>query len=103
MWEGNYTTAADSFSFGMVFYEILTSKIPYEDAQPYEVISIVIGGKRPNLPENLPKTLVNLIDQCWAHDPQARPTFPQICEILNQFNSRLCTLSANFRDKSASM
>jgi hypothetical protein len=38
------------------------------------------------LPESVPLYVRELITYCWAQDPMARPSFPNIIEILKQFD-----------------
>lgn len=39
-------------------------------------------GKRPDLPNSIPKCYKELITKCWDQDPEKRPTFAQIVESL---------------------
>ena len=37
---------------------------------------------RPDIPEDMPRGLSDLMQSCWAHDPSDRPSFTQIGEQL---------------------
>ena len=69
----------DSYSYGMVLYELFEHKVPFHDIQSkFWIGSIVLAGGRPTITCNLPPYLKNLILACWKANPQERPTFPTI-------------------------
>jgi len=39
---------------------------------------------RPPLDETWPPEVISLIEDCWNHDPDKRPTFRQIIELLQE-------------------
>jgi len=74
-----YTSKSDVYSFGMLCYEILTGLIPLAEypASNYDVV--LVEMQRPTIPSDVyPKKLVELICQCWQHDPNRRPTSLEI-------------------------
>lgn len=77
-----YTKKADVFSFGMVLWEMVTGKIPFEGKTPLQVVRALDTGSRPDLPEDLHPAFTQLITECWAQDMNARPTFNEIVERL---------------------
>ncbi|KAI4315508.1 hypothetical protein L6164_028308 [Bauhinia variegata] len=78
------TEKADVYSFGMICFELLTGKVPFEDGhlQGETTNRNIKAGERPLFPNPSPKYLVNLIKKCWQTDPKNRPTFSSICRIL---------------------
>ncbi|XP_068644706.1 uncharacterized protein [Aristolochia californica] len=79
-----YTEKADVYSFGMVCFELLTGKVPFEDShlQGDKVIRNIRAGERPLFPYPTPKYLTSLTKRCWQADPPHRPNFSSICRIL---------------------
>ncbi|KAJ7952112.1 Protein kinase family protein [Quillaja saponaria] len=79
-----YTEKADVYSFGMLSFQVLTGKIPFEDnhLQGEKSIKNIRAGERPLFPFPSPKYIANLIKKCWQSDPTQRPTFSSICRIL---------------------
>ena len=43
-----------------------------------------IRGERPNLPRSWDQKVVDLIRNCWAHEPAARPSFLAILDLLDE-------------------
>ena len=81
-----YNNKVDVFSFAIILYEIFTCKVPSEDPQnknKFQLASFIMG-KRPTLNDRFPDFFKQLIEDCWAHDPNKRPSFAQILIRLKQ-------------------
>ncbi|KAK0588112.1 hypothetical protein LWI29_034500 [Acer saccharum] len=79
-----HTEKADVYSFGMLCFELLTGKVPFEDShlQGDTMARNIRAGGRPLFPSGSPKYLVNLTKRCWHTNPSQRPSFSSICRIL---------------------
>lgn len=79
-----YTEKADVYSFGMICFELLTGKVPFEDShlQGEKMSRNIRAGERPLFPIPSPKYLVNLTKKCWQTDPTQRPSFSSLSRIL---------------------
>ena len=44
--------------------------------------AILQDGLRPTIPGNVPAEIVSLMQGCWEHDAQRRPTFNMIVKVL---------------------
>lgn len=79
-----YTEKADVYSFGMVCFQLLTGKVPFEDShlQGDNMSRNILAGERPLFPFYSPKYVTNLTKRCWHTDPNQRPSFSSICRIL---------------------
>jgi tRNA A-37 threonylcarbamoyl transferase component Bud32 len=82
-----YTKACDVFSFGVVMWEIMSRQVPWADKKLPQKISHAVCNmqNRPPLDAvhpSYPAPLLALMQECWAQDPVARPSFAVIVRKL---------------------
>ncbi|XP_009583474.1 PREDICTED: mixed lineage kinase domain-like protein [Fulmarus glacialis] len=78
-----YQRPCEIYSFGIVLWEIATSKIPFEGCTPQEIIEKVCNRHyRDPVGEDCPADLRKVIDQCRAFDPSQRPSAEEIVDLL---------------------
>ena len=79
---------ADVYSFGVMCATILSGKQPFEGVD-HNLLTRLRSGKRPWVPEDCPKALDSLINECWSLDRTKRPSFKEICSTLEDLRSSI--------------
>jgi serine/threonine protein kinase len=77
---------ADVYSFGLILWELYTQLelfVEYDDWDPF-FEAIVFQGKRPEIPASCIPSLASLMQKCWAHEPDERPTFKEVIFRLDE-------------------
>lgn len=72
----------DCFSFGMLIYELITLRQPFEGHET--VKESILEGSRPVFTSRevmFPSYCLDLMTLCWDHQPKTRPSASQIVSI----------------------
>ena len=75
----------DLYSFGVILWELITGSVPWSELlNPVQVVYAVgVQGRRLAIPEDTcPPSLHSLIEACWDGDPERRPSFEEVLDIL---------------------
>ncbi|KFP81437.1 Mixed lineage kinase domain-like, partial [Apaloderma vittatum] len=78
-----YKRPCEIYSFGIVLWEIATSKIPFEGCTPQEIVERTCNRHyRDPVGEDCPEDLRKVTDECRAFDPSQRPSAEEIVDSL---------------------
>ncbi|PKC03274.1 kinase-like protein [Rhizophagus irregularis] len=79
-----HTLASDVYSLGVIINEIITVIPPFNN-QPHDhfLALDICRGLRPNIREETPTSLKELIIKCWDANPVNRPASKEILYILS--------------------
>ncbi|KAL2081594.1 hypothetical protein ACEWY4_023447 [Coilia grayii] len=73
----------DTYSYGVVLWEMLTREIPFKGLEGLQVAWLVVEkNERLTIPSSCPASFAGLMRSCWATDPKERPVFKQILLTL---------------------
>ncbi|XP_035679812.1 receptor-interacting serine/threonine-protein kinase 1-like [Branchiostoma floridae] len=84
------TETFDVYSFGILLWEIITGKEPYEACGGNEAlltVGVCQNQNRPSdkeIPEDCPDWLKDLMKRCYHQDPEQRPLFPESYKIVHK-------------------
>ncbi|CAB9527886.1 Probable LIM domain-containing serine/threonine-protein kinase DDB [Seminavis robusta] len=81
-----YNAKADTYSWGIVFWELLTLQKPFADFTKEDHYKFVceLGGT-PNLSRHsnvIPPSIQTMLRHCWARNVSKRWTMAQVCDSL---------------------
>jgi serine/threonine protein kinase len=81
-----FTQQADVYAFALVLWEACTRKKPYSHIKTLKQLQSEVCSfkKRPAIPDDIPKSLQKIIEDCWAPDPSDRPTMDVVVDRLER-------------------
>jgi hypothetical protein len=75
----NYTNKVDVYAYGILLWEMVSGSYPFKGQSPVQIAYAVCKlHERPEIPHRAPLSVRTLMKECWAHDPNRRPSFKQV-------------------------
>jgi serine/threonine protein kinase len=82
--------ASDVFSFGLILYELLVGQSAFpEDLTQHGIAIRIINNERPVIPKSLSEHTQELMMECWAEEPDDRPSFDEIVARLAEMKFKV--------------
>ncbi|EOA19935.1 hypothetical protein CARUB_v10000185mg [Capsella rubella] len=76
----------DVYSFGVILWELATSRVPWKGLNPMQVVGAVgFQNRRLEIPDDIDPTVAQIIRECWQTEPHLRPSFTQLMRSLKRF------------------
>uniref|UniRef100_A0A7S2BRV6 Protein kinase domain-containing protein n=1 Tax=Florenciella parvula TaxID=236787 RepID=A0A7S2BRV6_9STRA len=80
----SFNKSVDVYAFGILLWELFTGEVPFAGYEIPDIITQVTSGNRLRVPTvDTPVEIRRMIEDCWAQDPKARPSFPDILVVLD--------------------
>jgi hypothetical protein len=87
-----YSRKTDIYAMGIIIWEVFAGTIPYQDKniEMYELFQFIVQDKgRPDLSRvrdapGMSDEMFNLMQDCWHHDPDMRPSADEVVKRLEQ-------------------
>ena len=76
------TKSSDCYSLGMVAYETVSGKKPYQETPDVAVFLKIVEGERPRRCEGFIDGLWGMMEQCWTFQPSGRPSIEGVLQCL---------------------
>ncbi|CAH8277670.1 unnamed protein product [Arabidopsis lyrata] len=78
----HYNHKVDAYSFAIVLWELIHNKLPFEGMSNLQAAyAAAFKNVRPSA-DDLPKDLAMIVTSCWKEDPNDRPNFTEIIQML---------------------
>ncbi|CAH9090619.1 unnamed protein product [Cuscuta europaea] len=88
----HYNHKVDAYSFAIVLWELIHNKLPFEGMSNLQAAyAAAFKNVRPSADE-LTEDLALIVTSCWNEDPNARPNFTQIIQMLLHYLSTISPL-----------
>lgn len=81
-----YDLKCDVFSFAMVLHEVMHNKMHPFGTSDYGLTWKIAQNEsfRPQIAETIAPWMNNLMHSCWKHDPEQRPSFEEVVQIIEE-------------------
>ncbi|RHZ85714.1 hypothetical protein Glove_61g1 [Diversispora epigaea] len=76
--------ASDIYSLGVLFWELSSGRLPFNNFPNFEICKKVTSGEREKPINGTPKDYINIYSSAWKDNPNQRPTIKNIFDSLEK-------------------
>jgi hypothetical protein len=89
--DNRHSQRRDVFSFGLILYELLTGQPVISNKLTLNEIAFKVAVKHelPDIPKFVFRSARELITDCWAEEPNDRPSFNEIVDRLKEIKFKV--------------
>ncbi|KAI9559132.1 hypothetical protein GHT06_015921 [Daphnia sinensis] len=82
-----FSSQSDVWSYGVLLWELFSlGKLPYPGRNAkFELIKVLQNGYRMEKPDNAPNFFYEMMTDCWKLEPNERPTFVQLQQMIGNY------------------
>ncbi|XP_033149709.1 mitogen-activated protein kinase kinase kinase 7 [Drosophila busckii] len=74
-----YDEKCDVYSFGIMLWEVMSQRKPFENWVPFNIMyHVLMQKKRPDINAIDGDDIKTIITRCWEHDPNRRPSMKDL-------------------------
>lgn len=88
-----YTEKSDIYSYGVILWEIMTGKRPYEGLTEENILDHIRQGKREEIPQTIAAVYAEIIHRCWLENPNERPSLTEIIRKIENYEVKTSSLT----------
>ena len=75
--------ASDIYSLGIVIWELISCKIPYQGRESLSILyAVKVHKLRPDIPDHCPQALKHLLEKCWKENRKKRPDIKEVLDTV---------------------
>jgi serine/threonine protein kinase len=83
-----YNETVDIYSYGMILFYLLVGRPPWPTLAGLDAVRKASEmGDRPNIPRDVDDRLLLLLQDCWDENPNSRPPFNRIIDVLARYSA----------------
>mmetsp|Transcript_40309 Transcript_40309/g.78836 ORF Transcript_40309/g.78836 Transcript_40309/m.78836 type:complete len:406 (+) Transcript_40309:80-1297(+) len=91
-----YGMSADIYSFSLLFWEMLSTKLPFSGYNKVEHRDkVIVGNVRPELSRSWPAEWCSLMKKCWTSSLHERLSANTLLNILGEECHKICLAKSN--------
>ncbi|KAF9789485.1 kinase-like domain-containing protein [Thelephora terrestris] len=80
--KGHRTKPSDCYAFGMVMYETISGREPFHGTSHLRAMLMALNSERPSREEEFADGLWEVMERCWARQPDNRPDIENVLRYL---------------------